>query len=151
MLRAVVSHGFLAIGSYVMCSTSLLLLNQLTLKFFPLPALVTMVQLIFCAAVVAVLKAAGKVEVDDFQRDKVPPYLLYMLVYSAGVFADLKTLSGSNVDTLLMFRSTTPLLVCGLEWGWLGNSLPTWQSGLALVGVHCTFWLVFSMDQNNAE
>eukprot|EP00667_Euglena_gracilis_P013646 EG_transcript_14081 len=134
MLRGSINHTIYALGLYAASSASLLLLNRLTLNYFPLPAFITILQLAFCAGLVAVLKVAGKVEVDDFQWDKVRPYLFYLAAFSLAVVADMKVLTASNIETLLMFRASTPLVVCGVEWWWLGHHWPSWQSSVALTG-----------------
>ena len=78
---------------------------------------------------------AALLKVDDFEWDKVKPYLLYLLGFSLGVFGNMKALESSNVDTVIMFRSCTPIIVAVLEWAFMNRALPNRQSLLALLGV----------------
>ena len=61
---------------FSLCSSSLLLVNKLTLNHIPLPALVSTLQFVVASGTCLVLKATGLAVVDDFEWAKLKPYLL---------------------------------------------------------------------------
>ena len=61
------------------------------------------------------------------------PYLLYVLQFVAGIYTNMKALQHSTIDTVIVFRASCPLVVCVLEWAFLGRQLPNCRSTLALL------------------
>ena len=87
---------------------------------------------------------AGLIEVDDFTSEKIKYFIPYSLLYAITLFANMKALERSNVDvfvqiilfqlrnlfifesfvlvlfvdiqTVIVFRACTPLIVSLLDW-----------------------------------
>jgi len=53
------------------------------------------------------------------------------------IFTNIKTLQYSNVETFIVFRSSTPLLISIFDWALLGRQLPSLRSWLSLVVLLC--------------
>jgi GDP-mannose transporter len=68
---------------------------------------------------------------------QVKPYLYYVFLFVLGVWANMQSLSASNVDTVVVFRACTPLAVAVLDSIFLGRELPGRRSAgaLALLGL----------------
>lgn len=64
---------------------------------------------------------------------KVKPYLVYIASFSAGIYTNMKALEVSNVDTIIVFRCCTPLVVAMLDFLFLGRELPNARSAASLV------------------
>jgi drug/metabolite transporter (DMT)-like permease len=64
---------------------------------------------------------------------QVRPYLLYVLQFVVGIYTNMKALQHSNIDTVIVFRASCPLVVCVLEWAFLGRQLPNCRSCMALL------------------
>jgi GDP-mannose transporter len=47
----------------------------------------------------------------------------------------MRALSVANVDTVIVFRSCTPLAVCLLDWLFLGRAFPSVRSLVSLSGI----------------
>lgn len=62
-------------------------------------------------------------------------YLLYVLAFSLSLFTNSRALMSSNLETIIVFRSTVPIFVCILEFLFLGREMPCLQSLLSLVGI----------------
>ena len=77
----------------------------------PLHSTVTVVQLIFCAAIVWGMKLTQLIEVDAFEAAKVQPYVLYILGFCIGIYSNARALEGTSVETVIVFRACTPLVV----------------------------------------
>eukprot|EP00966_Prymnesium_polylepis_P213655 4947938-Prymnesium_polylepis.2 len=45
----------------------------------------------------------------------------------------MKALEHSNVETVIVFRACCPLVVCVLDWAFMGRQLPSARSALSLL------------------
>lgn len=124
----------LAICAYSMCSSTLLLANKFAIYYLPLPSVVSFVQIIFSAAAIVVMKAAG-VKVDALEKEKVKAYGMYIFAFVSSIYANMKALSNSNVETVIVFRACSPIAVSIIEYLFMGRELPNARSALALVTV----------------
>ena len=60
---------------------------------------------------------------------------MYIGLFATAIYSNMQSLTHSNVETLIVFRASGPLMVSVLEWQLLGRPLPSRQSALALLGV----------------
>jgi len=120
---------------YSFASASMLLVNKLCLRALPMPGLVSVAQFVFSAACILLIKVSGLAPVDDFEWKKVRLYLLYVAQFVVGIYTNMKALQHSNVDTVIVFRAMCPLLVCVLEWAFLGRQLPSARPALSLLAI----------------
>ena len=121
--------------TFSVISSTLLLINKLTLNHIPLPALVSTLQFVVAAGTCLVLKATGLAVVDDFEWAKVKPYLLYVCMFGGSIYTNMKALELATVETIIVFRSALPLLVSLLDFAFLGRHLPSRRSCAALLVV----------------
>lgn len=121
-----------SIIAYSFCSGTLVLLNKLTLHHIPYPSLVVSFQLIATLIFIYTCKATKRLKVDDIQWKYVYPYLYYTVAFSLGVYCNMKSLSISNVETVIVFRAISPCLVAILDVIFLGREYPSTKSWMAL-------------------
>jgi len=122
----------LAVISYSFCSGSLVLVNKLILHHLPYPSLVITIQLWSTLLFIQVAEAFHLIEVDPVRWKCVKPYLAYTVAFSLGVYCNMKSLSLSNVETVIVFRALAPLLVSALDAIFLGREWPSLRSWGAL-------------------
>ena len=60
---------------------------------------------------------------------------MYTAMFAAGLFANMKALLLTNVGAVIAARSCLPVIVCIIEWAFMGRSLPSARSTLSLAGV----------------
>ncbi|KAL3815979.1 hypothetical protein ACHAXA_005188 [Cyclostephanos tholiformis] len=127
----------LAVLSYSFCSGSLVLVNKVILHHLPYPSLVITFQLWATLLFIQVAEAFHIVDVDPVRWKHVKPYLAYTVAFSLGVYCNMKSLSLSNVETVIVFRALAPLLVSVLDALFLGREWPSAQSwgALALIAL----------------
>jgi drug/metabolite transporter (DMT)-like permease len=123
----------LSIVSYSLCSGTLVLLNKLTLYYLPFPSLVVAVQLLGCIAMIYGANYAGYLVVDPLKWEYVKPYLLYTFFFSTGVYCNMRSLNIANVETVIVFRALTPIIVAFLDALFLGREWPSNRSWVGLV------------------
>ncbi|CAM9531000.1 unnamed protein product, partial [Phaeothamnion confervicola] len=119
---------------YCLCSGSMLLLNKVAIyQLGGAPGLVSFIQVTFTALLLLGLRRSGKIQVDSFEWSKIKPYLYYVLGFVVALMCNMRALHASNVDTVIVFRSCTPLAVAVLDWAFLGRELPSARSAATLV------------------
>ena len=122
----------LAVISYSFCSGSLVLVNKLILHHLPYPSLVITFQLWATLLFIQLADAFHCIDVDPVRWKCVKPYLAYTVAFSLGVYCNMKSLSMSNVETVIVFRALAPLLVSVLDATFLGREWPSMRSWVAL-------------------
>jgi len=124
-----------SVTAYSFCSGTLVLINKLILHKLPFPSLVITFQL--CAALCFIFgaKYGGYLQVDPLRWEYVVPYLYYIVAFAMGVYSNMRSLSVSNVETVIVFRALSPCVVAMLDAMFLGREYPSKRSwtGIALI------------------
>jgi hypothetical protein len=132
--------------TYSLCSGLLLLMNKVVLAFIPSTPLVVIFRCVFCvAAIVLCHRTCGVPKLSEMTRSVFYAYAQYGALFAGGIYTNMKALESSNVDTIIVFRSASPLVVAFGDYLMLGRSAPSLRSLLSmmLVLVGCaTFVLV---------
>ena len=123
----------LSIVVYSITSGTMLLLNKLAVHHFPYPSMVSSIQIASTIAIVYGLQCLGALEVDKLVWHKVLPYLAFVTTFCLGILCNMHSLETSNVETVIVFRSLTPLGVSVLDYLFLGRELPGLRSLGALL------------------
>jgi GDP-mannose transporter len=61
--------------------------------------------------------------------------VFYIVLFVLGIYTNMQALAYSNVDTVIVFRSCSPLAVSFLDWAFMGRELPSTRSALALLAL----------------
>lgn len=126
--------GF-GIAAYTVCSSVMLVSNKVAISYFPSPAVVFSIQLSLAVVFVQVSHMFGLIKCDGFTKVRVCAFLPYIFAFVSSVYCNGKALQRCNVETVIVFRACSPLLVSLLDWGFLGRELPSRRSLFALCGV----------------
>lgn len=106
----------------------MLLVNKVTIHLLPAPAFMLLCQLSASAAVVFAGAQAGWLKADAFERDKLRKFAPVVVGFLGGLFANAKVLSHANVETFIVVRASSPLVVALSDWYFLGRALPDQRS-----------------------
>eukprot|EP00520_Triparma_pacifica_P014801 CAMPEP_0118637014 /NCGR_PEP_ID=MMETSP0785-20121206/2931_1 /TAXON_ID=91992 /ORGANISM="Bolidomonas pacifica, Strain CCMP 1866" /LENGTH=627 /DNA_ID=CAMNT_0006528181 /DNA_START=219 /DNA_END=2103 /DNA_ORIENTATION=+ len=90
-------------------------------------------QFLFAVIAIAVGHVFGFINVDPLTPDVVYPYMKYCVLFLLGVYSNMQSLAQSSVDTVIVFRSSTPLLVCLMDVTLMGRANPSKRSMLAML------------------
>ncbi len=123
-----------AILAYSLCSSTLLLANKLAMAYLPLPSVVSFIQIASSAVFILIIKQFG-VQVDDISYDKMKAYALYILAFVTCIFANMKSLQASNVETVIVFRACSPIATTIIEYLFMNRAWPSARSALSLLVV----------------
>jgi len=122
-----------AIIFYCLCSGGMLLVNKLTVHHIPLPGIVTATQFASCSLFVYAAKYCKLIKVDDFEWHRAKYFLIYVFSFTIGTYTNMKVLSMANVETVIVFRSCTPLAVAFFDTQFYGRAMPGLRSCLSLL------------------
>ncbi|CAH8370531.1 unnamed protein product [Eruca vesicaria subsp. sativa] len=100
----------LVIG-YALCSSLLAVINKFAITYFNYPALLTSLQYLTSTLGVYLLGKLGLLHHDAFTWDTAKKFLPAAVVFYLAIFTNTNLLRHANVDTFIVFRSLTPLLV----------------------------------------
>ena len=142
------SPASLAIVSYSICSGSLLLVNKLAMTAIPSAPLVTALQCAFCCVALLICSSLGFVRFDPLTWPLVKAYLIYGVLFVVGIYTNMRALESSNVDTVIVFRATVPLLVAAGDFAWMGREAPSPRSlcAMVLVVVGCALFVAVDAE-----
>ncbi|CAI5481694.1 unnamed protein product [Closterium sp. Yama58-4] len=101
---------------YALCSSLLAIINKYAIDVFPFPSLLTALQYLTCVVAVFGLGQMKALEHDQIQWSMVKKFLPAAFVFYMAIFTNTTLLKYANVDTFIVFRSSTPLLVAVADY-----------------------------------
>ncbi len=131
----------------------MLLVNKLAVHHLPAPSFVLLCQLFSSGLFTWLAGQAGYIEVDALSWDKVRRFWIVPVAFLATVFANIKILQHSNVETFIVFRASTPLVLSVLDYLLMGRELPSKKSWVCLLGLlsGALSYLFFEAGQLSAD
>lgn len=122
----------LVIG-YALCSSLLAIINKYAITKFNYPGLLTAVQYLTSALGVWVLGKLGFLYHDAFTFETAKKFFPAAVVFYLAIFTNTNLLRHANVDTFIVFRSLTPLLVAIADTTFRKQPCPSKLTFLSLV------------------
>ncbi|KAK8597851.1 hypothetical protein V6N13_095247 [Hibiscus sabdariffa] len=122
---------------YALCSSLLAVINKFAITKFNYPGLLTALQYLTSALGVWVLGKFGFLHHDPFTLDIAKKFLPAAFVFYLAIFTNTNLLLHANVDTFIVFRSLTPLLVAIADTAFRRQPCPsklTFMSLLVILG-----------------
>ncbi|KAJ1481552.1 hypothetical protein T484DRAFT_1954091 [Baffinella frigidus] len=133
-----------AVVMYMLCSSTMLVANKIAVSMFPAQNLLLILQLGSSAAVVGGLGRAGWLDVDALEAGKLRRYWAVVAVFLLNIYTNMMALKSSNVETVIVFRSVTTVVVALGDSATLRGpsglpSLPVMASLLSIVAFAWAF------------
>ena len=122
-----------AVLLYGACSSLLLVVNKVAVHVLPAPSIVLLAQFVTSALAAWACGACGLLTVDRLEWRKLLAFLPISVTYLLPIVANIKTLQHANVETFIVFRASTPLLICVCDYWLLGRQLPSRRSTASLL------------------
>ncbi|KAL5232042.1 hypothetical protein ABZP36_030818 [Zizania latifolia] len=122
----------LVIG-YALCSSLLAIINKYAITKFSYPGLLTSLQYLTSVAGVWTLGKIGLLHHDPFNLRTAKKFAPAALVFYLAIFTNTHLLKHANVDTFIVFRSLTPLLVAIADTAFRKQPCPSKLTFLSLV------------------
>ena len=113
----------------------MLVINKIAVHYLPAPSFVLLAQVTSSWVAVKVVGMMGYIEVDEIEAWKLKSFFPVAFAFLACIFANMKTLQYANVETFIVFRASTPLMIGIAEWAFMGRELPNARSLAAMVAL----------------
>ena len=110
---------------YTVCSSTMLIVNKLVVSMIPMPTVIITIQLLFCVILIQVIHVSGVRRLKPLRLEVVGGFWAYCGAFALGMFANMKVLEESTAAVLLMARGFLPVLVCLVEYIFMGRSMPS--------------------------
>lgn len=123
---------FLVVG-YALCSSLLAIINKYAITKFNYPGLLTALQYLTSALGVYLLGKLGFLHHDPFSLDTAKRFFPAAFVFFLAIFTNTNLLRHANVDTFIVFRSLTPLLVALADTTFRNQPCPSKLTFFSLV------------------
>ena len=117
---------------YTFASGTLLVINKVAIVSLPAPTFVLLGQLAFSVIAVLAAHMVGAVTIQPATTRQLIHFLPVVAGFLGTIYANIKVLQFSNVETFITFRSSTPLVLAFCDWAFLGRKLPCTRSWLSL-------------------
>lgn len=124
----------LVIG-YAVCSSLLAVINKYAITKFNYPGLLTGLQYLTSALGVWILGKLGVLYHDAFTLETAKKFLPAASVFFLAIFTNTNLLRHANVDTFIVFRSLTPLLVAIADTAFRRQPCPSKLTYFSLVTI----------------
>lgn len=122
-----------AVVLYCACSSSLLFFNKIAVSELA-PGDMVVIQIAFSTTLCGALAQAKVISIDGaFEPRRVKLFSLYVFAFVGSIYSSAMALRHSNVETVIVFRASTPLAVSALEVVFLGRQVPDAKSLTALL------------------
>ncbi|XP_054821076.1 GDP-fucose transporter 1 isoform X3 [Prosopis cineraria] len=118
---------------YALCSSLLAIINKYAITQFNYPGLLTALQYLTSALGVWVLGKLGFLHHDPFTLETAKKFFPAAVVFYLAIFTNTNLLRHANVDTFIVFRSLTPLLVAVADTAFRKQPCPSKLTFLSLV------------------
>ncbi|PON56950.1 Sugar phosphate transporter domain containing protein [Parasponia andersonii] len=118
---------------YALCSSLLAVINKFAITKFNFPGLLTALQYLTSALGVWVLGKLGFLHHDAFTWETAKKFLPAATVFYLAIFTNTNLLRHANVDTFIVFRSLTPLLVAIADTAFRKQPCPSRLTFLSLL------------------
>lgn len=126
-------HLLFILAYYAVCSSFLLFVNKVTVYFISAPSFVLFIQLGFTGLFVQTCHTAGVVKAEALSWREIAKFSLVVCCVLGTIFANMKVLQYTNVETFITFRSSTPIILSVCDYVFLGRDWPSFRSWLCLV------------------
>jgi GDP-mannose transporter len=134
--RSAGQKAFAVVG-YMVCSSLMLLANKLAIHYLQTPLFVLFAQLAGTAVVVVLARLVGLIQKPIFTSWKTAlAFAPAPIAFLGTIYSNIKVLQYANVETFIVFRSSTPVAISLLEYLYQGREMPTFRGWL------CLGWMV---------
>ena len=113
----------------------MLLFNKACMMVLPAPCTVTLVQVTVTTLLIVSAWCCSLIEIQSVNRVILSQYVVYSILFVLGINFTMRSLAITNVETVLIFRSCSPILVSFIDTLYLGRETPSRRSFLAMLSI----------------
>lgn len=121
--------------AYCIVSSTMLIFNKACMIVLPAPCTVTLMQVTVTTLLIAAAWCCALVDIQKVDRVILSQYALYSILFVLGINFTMRSLTITNVETVLLFRACSPILVSFIDTLFLGREIPSRRSFLAMLSI----------------
>ena len=126
----------LLVAAFLVSNSSLLVLNKLAISAFSSASSLLFAQFLSTVVLLGTFSLLVGTRVNHTPSSAViRSYLASAGIWCGTIYSNVQALRAIGVNSLIVLRCLTPLLVCVLDWLFLGRTLPNKKSLLVLCGI----------------
>ena len=130
------SNLILKLLFYAASSSALLVLNKISITAIPNASVLLFVQLLSTVFFILGPALAGTLKVQILpSRSVIRAYASVAFVFLTTIYSNFQVVSSIGVNSFVVLRCGTPLIISILDWGFLGREFPKGPSLLPLAGI----------------
>ena len=111
----------------------MLVVNKLAISAFPAPHSLLFCQLCSSSVFLWGISCAHFIRLEELPRGSIKSHVAVSVTFLVTLYSNVKILQYANVETFIVFRSSTPLLIALLDYLYLGRELPSYKSTISLL------------------
>jgi GDP-mannose transporter len=119
--------------AYFLASSTMLVFNKACMIVLPAPCVVTLLQVTVTTLLIASAWCCSLVDIQKVNSGVLSQYMLYSMLFVLGINFTMRSLASTSVDTVLLFRSCSPLLVSFIDTVCLGREMPSRRSCVSML------------------
>lgn len=123
---------WLAIAYFTVTSGTLLVINKVAVVALPAPTFLLLSQVLFSTTAISIARFSGVLTLTKASTDQLLRFLPVVVAFLGTIYANMKVLQHSTVETFITFRSSTPIVLSFCDFVFLGRQLPSGRSWCAL-------------------
>jgi len=121
---------------YAASSSVLLVLNKISITAIPNATLLLFVQLLSTALFILGPGLLGAIQINIFPPSStVKAYFYEAAVFLTTIYSNFQVINAIGVNSFIVLRCGTPLVICYLDWIFMGRQFPRGTSLLPLFGI----------------
>jgi GDP-mannose transporter len=120
---------------FMLSNALLLLLNKVLLSYYAAPSLLIGCQCLFTAVVLRLGHSLGMNALEDLHWEDLVRFSAVPFSIVVTLYAGMSAMTHVTLETFIMLRSFSPIIVAFLDWLWLGRSLPSPSAFFCLIGI----------------
>lgn len=128
-------NGYMSALCYTAVSSSMLVVNKVAIHWFPRPLTLLFLQLAFTTMVVSMASDFKMIPATEISLDTVKKFWMVPVAFLTTIYSNIKILSFTNVETFIVLRASTPVVLSILDVQFLNRKLPSAQSWVSIIGV----------------
>lgn len=130
-----VPANLLDVALYMVSSSTMLVMNKLTIEYFRRPLLLLIFQLSFVSIVMTLLYNLKVIHLSELSLDVLKKFWVVPIAFLLTLFCNIQILKHSNVETFIVLRASTPIILSILDVQFMGRRLPHLRSWVSILGV----------------
>ena len=123
------------VALYALCSAGMLIINKLAVYHIGVPSFVTLCQFSATAGTVLAGSKLGLLVTDPHDWNKIKHFVVYVVAFSLGTWSNMKVLMVANVETIIVFRACSPIVVSFFDYWCYGRAVPSPRSLVAMLTI----------------